>query len=155
MAATSQFYVYLLGIRTHAIDGECARDSLRRAEESLTRVSSGGAEVHVSHGSIDYDRYVRRVYALEVTRKRCGKAIHESVTALKRFRSELLAADLGDDETSALWMSVVMGYGIVRIGRELDMPSRHVWPMLTRSREALAASLGMVEQGSGTEQAAG
>lgn len=146
----SSIHVHLLNVRAAAITAECARDSIRAAEERLTRISSAGMDgVRVANGSVDYDRIAMRVHGLQAVKEHRGRDLAESVKVLKRFRAELDASGLGDDEQAVLWLKYVRGLSSEEIARVLDMPTHHIWPMLSTARAALARSLADGEAGYG------
>ena len=146
----SSIHVYLLRVRSAAITAECARDSIRAAEERLCRISSAAMDgVRVS-SSGEYDRIAMRVHGLQAVKERRGRDLAESVRTLKRFRAELDASGLGDDEQAALWLRYVNGLKTKDIAAILDVPLHHVWPMTTTARAALARSLDEGESDGGT-----
>ena len=134
-------YVHLLNVRAAAVSAEYDRDAIRAAEERLTRISSAAMDgVRVS-SSGEYDRIAMRVHDLQAVKERRGRDLAESVRTLKRFRAELDASGLGDDEQSVLWLKYVRGLSNRDIAKALDMESVHVWPMLSTARRALAQCL--------------
>ena len=143
------FYSYLAGMRAVAVRAECARDAIRATEERLTRISSGSADgMRVSSGSVDYDRTAMRVHALQEVRRRQGRDLSRAVAALKRFKAELAASGLGEDERDVLWCHYVLGMRRSKeIAERLGVQQRHVWPMLTTARSELARSMGVSDDG--------
>lgn len=138
----SSIHVHLLHVRAAAASAEYDRDAIRAAEERLCRISSAGTDgVRVTSGSVDYDRIAMRVHGLQAVKEHRGRDLAESVKVLKRFRAELDASGLGDDEMAALWLKYVRGLSGKDIARHLDMEPCHVWPMITTARAALARSL--------------
>lgn len=134
-------YVHLLNVRAAAVSAQYDRDAIRAAEERLCRISSAGMDgVRVS-SSGEYDRIAMRVHGLQAVKERRGRDLAESVRTLKRFRAELDASGLGDDEQSVLWLKYVRGLSGKDIAAILDMEPCHVWPMLSTARAALARSL--------------
>lgn len=150
----STFYAYLLSMRTVAVMAECARDAIRAAEERLTRVSCAGMDgVRVSTGGTRYDAMAMRIHDLQQVRKSRGRDLSEAVRQLRRFRAELDASGLGDDECAALWLKYVRGQSAKDIARTLGMQPRHVGPMLRAAREALADSMGAAMSTTGAARA--
>ncbi len=138
-------YEHLIYVRDAAIRAECARNAIRAAEEKLTRISGATTEGVRVACSGEYDRMAMRVHALQETRKRRGKDLSNAVRTLKRFRAELDASGLGDDEQSVLWLKYVRGLSNKDIAKALDVEPVHVWPMLSTARRVLARSLGAGE----------
>lgn len=139
----SSIHVHLLNVRAAAVSAEYDRDAIRAAEERLCRISSAGTDgVRVTSGSVDYDRIAMRVHGLQAVKERRGRDLAESVRTLKRFRAELDASGLGDDEMAVLWLRYVNGLKTKDIAERLDMPTHHIWPMLSTARRTLARSLG-------------
>lgn len=143
----SSIHAHLLNVRAAAVSAEYDRNAIRAAEERLTRISSAGMDgARVNTGGTRYDTIAMRVHALQATRRRRGRDLAESVRTLKRFRAELDASGLGDDEQSVLWLKYVRGLSNKDITKALDVEPVHVWPMLTTARGALARSLGAGER---------
>lgn len=147
----SSIHVHLLNVRAAAVSAEYDRDAIRAAEERLCRISSAGMDgVRVTSGSVDYDRIAMRVHGLQAVKEHRGRDLVKSVRTLKRFRAELDASGLGDDEQSVLWLKYVRGLSGKDIAAILDMEPCHVWPMITTARAALARSLDEGESDGGT-----
>lgn len=140
------FRLYLQSVRQAACDAQRARDALLAAEDSLTRIPRATTDgTFVRTGFTNDDRVAERIHAYQTTKAQQATKLHESLEALRAFRSELEAADLNDLVQRAMWLRYAHRMTFEQIGERLGLSTTTCWRVIRDGEAVLAEHMGVVE----------